>query len=115
VRLIMPFYPYECHNCSHSYEVVKSVAEINTEEKCPKCNHVTKRTIAKQQSIDKNAASDWNRKEFNPGLGGAFTPREARKEAKRRGLIEVGNEKPEKIEKHYKQQREQDVQRRYDF
>ena len=109
----MPFYPYECSNCEHSYEVVKSVSEINLEEKCPKCNHVTNRTIAKQQFIDKTAAGDWNSKEWNPGLGGAYSPKEATKEAKRRGLIEIGNECPDKTEKHYKRQRELDAERRY--
>lgn len=109
----MPIYPYVCRHCDHSFEVVKSVKNINDKEHCDKCKHETIRVLAREQSIDKIAAADWNRKEYNPGLGGAFTPKEASKEAKRRGLIEVGNESPEKIHKHFEKQRAEDVRQRY--
>lgn len=99
----MPSYPYRCTNCQHEFDVVKPVADYNTEEQCPKCTIRAERFIARTHFY---GASDWNQKEWNPAFGKALTPREARKEAKRRGMIEIGNESPENIEKHFAKERE---------
>ena len=111
----MPIYPYECESCGHTYEVVKSVRDINNVEHCEKCNSLTKRRIALRQSIDKTAASDWDRMEYNPGLGKALTPMQARKEAKSKGLVEIGTEPVEKIHKHFDKVRADNERRKYSF
>jgi putative FmdB family regulatory protein len=98
-------YPYKCPLCKSEFEVIKSVKDIDNLEECPSCDTISNREISRFQAIDKTAAADWNNKEWNPALGKAVTPIEAKKEAKRKGLIEMGNECPDKAEKHFADQR----------
>lgn len=98
----MPTYEYECTNsrCGKEFEVIKRVAEIDNPEVCLTCGDDAKRFISKRQHF--YGASDWNKLEWNPGLGqwvdGGSKARA--KIAKERGLTEVGNECPDKYGKH---------------
>lgn len=83
-------YPYECI-CGHDFEVIKSIADIDNQEICPKCSskEVT-RYISRTHFY---GASDWDKAEFNPGLGQVVRNGLHRKElCKRMGLEEVGSE-----------------------
>lgn len=44
----MPFYEYECMDCSNVFEVIKPLSKIEENEKCPLCQSLnTKRLISK--------------------------------------------------------------------
>ena len=107
-------YPYSCPSCEHKFEVIKSVRHIDDLEHCPKCDTISNRTIARQQCVDSAAASDWNRKEYNNAFGEAMTPKQAQKEAKRRGWVEAGTEPAEKIHKHFEKERKDKYKRSWD-
>lgn len=103
----MPTYVYECCSCAAVWDVVKRVAQIDDPERCPGCDHLGDRKI-QAPALDKSAAADWNTPHFNPALGQVVqSNKHAQKIAKAKGLIEVGNEKPENIHKHFEKQREQ--------
>jgi predicted nucleic acid-binding Zn-ribbon protein len=107
-------YPYICTSCSFEFEVIKHHKDIDIIEYCPSCGIIGNRTISKHQRIDSTAASDWNKKEYNPAFGKALTPKEARREAKARQWTEVGDEPAHKIQKHFEKQREDRDKKRWD-
>lgn len=84
-------YEYVCNKCDTSFDIIKRVAQIDDPEECPKCEcYDTKRLISRTHFY---GASDWDTKEFNPGLGVVTNSRKHRdKIARERGLVEVGNE-----------------------
>lgn len=87
----MPSYPYLCQNCNHRWDVVKSVRQIDDREMCPTCQSLDNRRYL--TPVNFNGASDWDRAEFNPGLGCIIKNQKHRERvAKERGLVEVGNE-----------------------
>lgn len=98
----MPTYPYQ--DGEHRWEVVKPMSAIDTPEACPKCGKAGERYIARTHFY---GASDWNRLEYNRGLG-TWTRgfKHASQIAKERGLDEVGSTSPETLHKMYDEQRE---------
>jgi ssDNA-binding Zn-finger/Zn-ribbon topoisomerase 1 len=97
-------YPYKC-NSGHTWEVIKSVKQIDNEEKCPDCGTIGERYISQSQSF--SGADDWDTAHYSHALGKVVrNNKEERRLASAKGLIEVGNEKPEKIHKHFKKQRD---------
>lgn len=101
----MPTYEYKCP-AGHRFDVIKRIAELDREEACGDCQQVATRQLVRTHVHA--SAGDWNRQEFNPGLG-CYTKstKHARDIAKRRGLEEVGTEKPETIHAHFDKQREE--------
>lgn len=86
----MPTYLYTCLKCEHKFDVIKRVADIDNIEPCLKCAGETRRCLT---PVYFTGASDWDKAEFNPGLGIITKNAKHRdREAKARGLIEVGNE-----------------------
>lgn len=86
----MPVYPYACKSCDHHFDVAKSVRQIDDAEFCPLCQSDSKRYLV---AVNFNGASDWDKAEFNAGLGCIVKNAKHRERiAKERGLIEVGNE-----------------------
>lgn len=105
-------YPYVCPS-DHRFEVVKSVREIDSEEKCPECGEVAKRTIAVRQSFSN--AGDWRGPEYCPALGQVVkSDAHRRKLARERGLEEVGNENVNKIAKENSKQIERAKEKDYE-
>lgn len=106
----MPTYPYQC-TCGGEFEVIKLIADIDREEKSPCCDLVAKRTIASNFYF--TGASDWNKQHYNPAFGQVVKSKAHQREilAKFKGegkeMIEIGNEKPETIEKKFKKEREE--------
>lgn len=91
----MPTYPYACSQCDYTFDVIKSVRQIEDPETCPKCRAASKRYLV---AVNFNGASDWDKAEYNPGLGQVVkSRRDAEKIAAQRGLIPVGNENVDKI------------------
>lgn len=109
-------YPYRCTKCKHEFDVIKSHKDIDRQETCDKCGETDAiRTIAKEQAFSKLAAGDWNTPHYNPALGKHFPSNSAaRKEAKARGMEEIGNEPVEKIHKKYDNERKAKDKARWD-
>jgi len=108
-------YPYLCSNCSHEFEIIKSVRQIDDEELCPECGNISDRTISCSQGIDKSSAADWNTPHYNPAFGKHFSSNsQARKEAKKRGMEEIGNEPIDKIHKKFDNDRQEKQRARWD-
>ncbi len=101
----MPTYEYACP-AGHREDVIKSMAELDREEACTTCGQVSARQLVRTHIH--GSAGDWNRQEFNPGLG-CYTKsnKHARDIAKSRGMEEVGTEKLGTIHKHFDTKREE--------
>lgn len=88
----MPAYPYRCSDpsCDHCFEVVKCIANYDTPETCEKCKAPATRYISRTHFY---GASDWDKAEFNPGLGCVTKGAKHRAQiARSRGLEEIGND-----------------------
>lgn len=92
----MPQYEYRCRD-DHRWDVIKRMADIDTIESCPRCGDTGYRQIAR---VNFNGASDWNRTEWNHGLG-CYTSgsRDVARICKERGLEEVGTTPAETLHK----------------
>ena len=97
-------YPYRCTN-EHCWEVIKSVRDIDNPEPCPECDTMGTRTISQSQSF--SGADDWDTAHYSQALGKVVRNNgEERRQARAKGLTEVGTESPEKTHKHFKDQRD---------
>jgi hypothetical protein len=87
-------YNYECDKCNVSFDVIKPVNLYNRPEPCT-CGEIARKTFSiSRPIIDKTS------NEYNPALGTVVKNKAHKQELmKQRGLIEVGNEKPETIHK----------------
>lgn len=106
----MPAYPYRCSDpaCGHTFEVCKPLAQINDTERCEKCKAPAERYISRTHFY---GASDWDKAEFNPGLGCVTKNAKHRREiAKRMGLEEAGNTPASDIIKHADQSRNRRIE-----
>lgn len=87
-------YVYKCDGCNGEFEVIKPVADYERIESCPVSGTIMTRAIAPQRIFLHNTAVQ--ERAYNPAFGKALTRNEAKEIAKQRGMIEVGNERPEK-------------------
>jgi len=99
-------YPYECKTCG-PFEVIKSVKEIDKPEQCPTCYIITKDRrigLTRLGDVDNNPS-------YNPAFGKVINSKShlrselARMRDEGRDMIEVGNESPDKIHKHFESAR----------
>lgn len=101
----MPTYDWYCGTCNESWEVMTLISRRDDPSECPTCHKVGARGSCYVTQVH-GSAGDWNRVEFNPGLGQWTKSRKHTAQiAKAKGLVEVGNEKPETIHKHFDTQR----------
>ena len=85
----MPYYRYECNQCKHQFDIIKSI-RCEKPEPCPECDGDTRRLIQRTLSLYEG---DWNKEEFNRGLGKVVKNPKHRKElANRAGMEEIGND-----------------------
>lgn len=84
-------YEYVCAACPHTFDVIKPVAELDRAESCAKCGATASRKfVPSRLFLSKTAVQH---AEWNPGLGCVTKNARHREEiAKRRGLVEVGND-----------------------
>jgi putative FmdB family regulatory protein len=60
-------YGYDCPSCQHSFDVIKSVKDIDINESCPKCGEFAVRQFCPERLyLSKTAVTH---AEYNPGLG----------------------------------------------
>jgi putative FmdB family regulatory protein len=100
-------YPYHCNACGYDFEVTKSVKDIDRPEQCDKCLILTDdRRIAMSKLGDLDMKPEWN-----PAIGKYIKSkshlREELSSLRDQGhdMIEVGNESPDKIHKHFESER----------
>lgn len=104
-------YPYLCKKCDLEFDVVKHHSLSSKKEKCPECKKVADRIWPRPLFIGTSVENA----EYNPGLGVVTKGKRDREEqAKRQGLVEVGNEKPQVLRKHYANEREAKRRKNYD-
>lgn len=111
----MPTYEYRCSLCEADFDVVKSIASIERTEECPACGHVNKsdaRQVSRSNLVGLQHCTE--SAYHDPALGVVVKDRKhAARIAKDRGYIEVGNEKPETIHKHFETQRKETREQRW--
>ena len=105
-------YPYECPKCETEFDVIKSHRDIDAIEVCPQCECLcdkTSRRIAPGYFMGEKVEDA----SYDPAFGMIIKNSTHRKKiAKERGLIEVGTESPEKIDKYFEEkQRERSKER----
>lgn len=99
-------YEHSCLKCDLRFDVVKSAADYDRKEPCPKCGDLTSRQFtASRIHLHHTKVQE---AEYNPGLGCIVKNRQHREEiCRQRGLEEIGNEKPETLHKYFDKAREE--------
>ena len=106
-------YEYKCADCGHRFDVVKPIAQFYNTHACSSCGHEITHIVISSK-IHHIGAKVQNA-EFNPGLGCVTKSKQDRQEiAKQRGLIEVGNEKPDTLHQESVIKREIQKQKEWD-
>jgi putative FmdB family regulatory protein len=94
----MPTYEYTCQKCDLSTEVVKSIHEYQSPEHCTQCGNLLIKVFSGRVHFVGTKIED---AEYNVGLGEVTKSKRHREEiARRKGAIELGNEKPDSVHKH---------------
>jgi len=108
----MPLYPYECQDCQKTFDVVKSVADIDMQESCTSCKSAnTNRRIAKS-NIEK---SSFGEPYYCPSLGAIIKSKSHKKQImKSLKVEEVGTTSTDQMHKDLDEQREKRIAARWD-
>jgi len=108
-------YPYHCRECVEEFEVIKSLSDLDRPEACPICHAVSfdrRIGLTRLQSVEIDPY-------FHYGLGKIVrTKGDVKNELKKRedqgrGLIEVGDEPVEKIERTFSAERQEKRNQRW--
>lgn len=103
----MPTYVYVCYACTFEFEVVCPISAIDEEVACERCdaaNGKSSRQLTRTHFYGAKVEDAYR----CPALGKVITSKKQRdEEAKRRGLIEIGNEKPETVHAYFDGKREE--------
>ena len=109
----MVTYEWRCNKCEVEFETMQSIKDYDGQTSCPTCGEVTKDRIlsANIHFIGTSVESA----EYNPAFGQVVKSKRHRDElAKQKGLIEIGNEKPESIHKKFEQDRAEKRRKTWD-
>lgn len=109
----MPTYEFNCPKCEEKFETFESIHSYDGDGECPKCGNVSRERIlsANIHFIGTAVQSP----EYNPAFGQVVKNKNHRAElAKRNGLVEIGNEKPEKLHKAAEETRADNHKRSWD-
>lgn len=84
-------YEYKCTACAGHFDVYKSVKDLDRNETCPQCGEFGERQFVPQKvHFSGTKVQD---AEYSPGLGAVVKNKYERSElAKRKGLVEIGND-----------------------
>lgn len=100
----MPVYEWHCDRCRLGFETVQSIKDYTGKQKCTACGKAARRIFSCNVHFTGTKIED---AEFNPGLGAITKSKRHRDElAKKMGAIEIGNEKPESVHRHFDGERE---------
>lgn len=98
-------YEYRCVKCDNSFDVIKSVKDIDVNEFCD-CGAPAERVFVPSRVYFSGAKVA--HAEYNPGLGCVVKNDRHKKDImKRKGLVEIGNDfkSPKSIHKTFEQER----------
>ena len=103
-------YEYACDSCVRQFEVEKSMRESGQLEVCLKCGAEARRLWSHKIALHKTKVKD---AEYYHSLGRVVkNDRERSELIKRHGLIEIGNEKPERARYHMNKDRLERIRKR---
>ncbi len=89
----MPIYDYKCRDCSKEFNVTKSMSSIDDLEACPSCKFNCDKTCRLITTAKEFFGEKPDEPFFAHALGKMVKGKnDLRRQAKARGLIEVGNE-----------------------
>lgn len=109
----MPTYDWLCEKCDLEFETVQSIKEYDGKQTCVQCGNPTIRVF--KYCKFHFTGTKIEDAEFNPGLGQITKSKAHRDElAKKMGVVEVGNEKPDSIHKHFDSARETKIKKSWD-
>ena len=109
----IPTYEFFCKKCDSVFEVVESIKEYDGDGECPTCRNISTERILSAKIHFIGAAVE--SPEYNPAFGKVVKNKHERKElAKRHGLEEIGNEKPENIHKKHHADRIEKLKKSWD-
>jgi putative FmdB family regulatory protein len=84
-------YVYDCPGCGVSFEIIKHHTKMDDPEQCPACKTLGERRFMPSRVFFSKTRVE--HAEYNPGLGCVVkSARDRAEQAKRRGLVEVGND-----------------------
>jgi len=89
----MPVYEFFCGKCNAIDEVVRPISESSAPYICPDCGSETSKRISAPNIQTEGEQIPY----LHPAFGTVLTDRQAKEEAKRRGWVEVGNDKQNSI------------------
>lgn len=89
----LPTYEFYCKKCNAIDEVTRSMKDSGLPYDCPECNERTVRRYTTPNIQTEGEQIPY----LHPAFGTVMTDKQAKEEAKRRGLIEVGNDTQDNI------------------
>jgi putative FmdB family regulatory protein len=105
-------YDYTCDTCDTLVEITKPMAESSRKEDCPVCRKQLRRLYtSKIQFIGTQVK---NAEYYVPFDKVIKNDRQRRYEIEKRGLIEIGNEKPERARYYMERERKQRLAKDYE-
>lgn len=110
----MPIYDYFCEKCDLDFEIVESIKdhEFPSVKPCPQCTNPAAQKPSCKIHFTGTKIED---AEFNPGLGKITKSKRHREElAKQLGVVEIGNEKPDTLHKHFDTSRTEKLKKAWD-
>lgn len=100
----MPTYDYECDHCGAEKEVIKSIKLASEPENCTECGQVLRKLLPKRIHF---LGEKVQHAEYNPAFGQVVKDKYHRSElAKRNNVVEIGNEKPDKMRADFAKDRD---------
>lgn len=108
-------YCYRCITCKRTFDIVKSVKDIDVTEYCPRCGDPGERMFVPENLYF--SKTKVTHAEYNPGLGQVIhNEREKDYVMKKKGLVEIGNDfgSGEKMQDTFDKDRERKFKKRWD-
>lgn len=97
----IPTYSYRCERCNLLFDVVRSIKDHVRKDTCTECGGKAEQQIVANRNLFKLSGIPESA-EFNPGLGLVTkSNKHAEKIAKEKGLIPVGSERVETVNKYH--------------
>jgi putative FmdB family regulatory protein len=110
----VPVYDYKCKHCEDTFEVTKRITDADMIESCPHCEAPCDKTCRYIATPKEFYGEKPEEPFYSIPLGKWVKGKNAmRREAKQRGMIEIGNENVEKLHDSVERDREKRSRDRY--
>ncbi len=102
-------YQYRCDECKIDFDVIKGAVDYNKDEFC-KSGHLSRKVFSIMRPV-----IDHSRRQYCPIVKAVVKNNTHRRQiAKEKGMIEMGNECPNKTYERMEKEREKTLSKRYD-